>query len=152
MIQRRGGLRIALEAFFRLRACGQMRRQEFERDCPAEPRIVGLINHAHATSAEISFHSIAPDPCPLQIQRARSSTEVSLYFVCSVLMLDQQSVKLVERSDRLARPFVRLKERDHLPANRRIANGGEAISALLRLCLDEFVEETPDLLGLLGCA
>ena len=52
VIQRRGDACLALEAFDRLRIARQLRREEFDGNLPAEPRVLGAIDHSHAAAAE----------------------------------------------------------------------------------------------------
>ena len=53
VIERRGDARLAREPGERLRIVRQMRRQQLERHLPAEPAILGAIDHAHAAPAEL---------------------------------------------------------------------------------------------------
>ena len=50
MIERREGARLALEARAPSRVGSEVRRQDLERDVAAEPRVVGAIDGAHASS------------------------------------------------------------------------------------------------------
>ncbi len=55
MIQRRSGLRFALEASKRLRILGHRVRKEFQRHKAVQLRVLGLIDNAHTTAAKF-FH------------------------------------------------------------------------------------------------
>ncbi len=52
MIERGGGLGFALEARESLRVCGERFRQKFERHEAAQADVFGLVDHAHAATAE----------------------------------------------------------------------------------------------------
>ena len=52
MVQRRGGAGLALEALQRLPGRGELGRQELERDLAAQPRVLGLVDDAHAAAAD----------------------------------------------------------------------------------------------------
>ncbi len=52
VIQRRGSLRLALEASERLRILGHRIRKEFQRDEAMQLRVLGLIDNAHTTAAK----------------------------------------------------------------------------------------------------
>jgi hypothetical protein len=49
LVQRRNGVRLAIEAFLQFGACGKMRRQNFGGHVAPEARIPGAIHFTHAT-------------------------------------------------------------------------------------------------------
>ena len=53
MIQRRGGARFPAKTLQRLRILRDFIRQKFERDEAAKVGIFGLVDHAHATAAQL---------------------------------------------------------------------------------------------------
>ncbi len=59
MIQRGRGLRLAPEAFERLRVAGQIFRKEFQGDEAAEIGVFRFVNHAHAAATEFFDHAVA---------------------------------------------------------------------------------------------
>src|SRR6266446_7580345 len=61
MIQRRSGLRFALEALERNRIRGQLLRQELEGDKAAQLEVFALVNHPHATTADDLEHAVVRD-------------------------------------------------------------------------------------------
>ncbi|HME31799.1 MAG TPA: hypothetical protein VKG65_03505 [Terriglobales bacterium] len=61
MIQRRRGLRLALESGERLRVAGDFFRQEFEGDETMQPRVLGLKYHAHAAATEFLDDAVVRD-------------------------------------------------------------------------------------------
>jgi hypothetical protein len=52
MIERRGGLRLALESRQSLRILGNFVGQEFQGYEPAEARVFGFIDHTHPATAQ----------------------------------------------------------------------------------------------------
>ena len=52
MIQRRSGLRFALKTSQCLLVLGHRIGQEFQRDEPVQPGVLGLIDHTHPAAAE----------------------------------------------------------------------------------------------------
>ena len=52
MIERGCSARLAAEPFDRLRIVGNVVRKEFQRDAPAEARVLGLVDHAHSPAAQ----------------------------------------------------------------------------------------------------
>ena len=61
VIQRRGRLRFALKPGKRLGISGHLVRQKFQRYKPAEFRVLGFINDAHATAAEFLHNAVVGD-------------------------------------------------------------------------------------------
>ena len=61
MIQRRSGLRLALEAGQSLRIFGDIVGQEFQRDKAAELEVLRLVNHAHAAAAQLLDDAVMRD-------------------------------------------------------------------------------------------
>ncbi len=61
VVQRRGDACLALEAFDRLRIARQLRREEFDGNLPAEPRVLGAIDHSHAAAAEFFDDAVVRD-------------------------------------------------------------------------------------------
>ena len=61
MIQRGRGLGLALKAGQRLRVAGNFFGQELESDEAMQPRILGLIDHAHAPAAELLKNAVVRD-------------------------------------------------------------------------------------------
>ena len=53
MIQRGSSARLALKALERLLVAGKFIGKEFQRDLPAEARVLSLIDDAHASAAEL---------------------------------------------------------------------------------------------------
>ena len=58
MVQRRSGLRLAPEAFQRLRVLRDVVGQELEGDETVQARVLGLVDHAHAAAAELSEDAV----------------------------------------------------------------------------------------------
>jgi hypothetical protein len=52
VIERRGGLRFALEAGESVRGVGHVRREEFQRDEAVKGAVFGFIDDAHAAATE----------------------------------------------------------------------------------------------------
>ena len=52
MIQRAGGLGFPLETRKRLGILGEIIGEEFQRDKPMQPRVLGFVDHTHAAAAE----------------------------------------------------------------------------------------------------
>jgi len=67
MIQRRGGLGLALETIERLAIVRQFVREEFQCNEALQARVLGLVHHAHAPAAKFSEDAIVreglPDHC-----------------------------------------------------------------------------------------
>ena len=61
VIKRRGGARLATEALQGLRVLGHLVRQELESDEAAELGVFGLVNDAHAASAELFEDAVVGD-------------------------------------------------------------------------------------------
>ncbi len=61
IIQRRGGPRLALEAFDSLRIAGKFRWEEFQCDKAPQLEVFGLVNHAHAAAAQLFHDSVMGD-------------------------------------------------------------------------------------------
>jgi len=53
MVQRRSSLRLALKAGQRLRVSGDFIGQELEGNKSVQPRVLGLVHHAHSATAEL---------------------------------------------------------------------------------------------------
>jgi hypothetical protein len=51
VVERGGDARLALEAVHRLLIARQLRRQDLDRDLPAEARVLGAIDDAHPAAA-----------------------------------------------------------------------------------------------------
>ena len=58
MVQGGSGLCLALEAAERLRIASHLIGQKFESNKPAQPGILGLVNHAHAASTQLLDNSV----------------------------------------------------------------------------------------------
>ena len=61
MIQRGCGARFAPEPFDRLRVLGNVFGKKFQRNVPAEPRVFGFIDDAHASAADFFEDGIMGD-------------------------------------------------------------------------------------------
>ena len=61
MIQGRGGAGLALEPFDRARIPRQLFGEEFQRDGTSQPRVFGLVDHAHAALAQLFQDAIVRD-------------------------------------------------------------------------------------------
>lgn len=61
MIECRGRLRVAKETRSAFDVFHKVRRQELDRDRPAEPRIFGLINDAHSPLTKLPADPVAGD-------------------------------------------------------------------------------------------
>jgi hypothetical protein len=61
MIQRRGGAGLAAEALQRRRIASQIVGQELESDEAAQARVLGLVDHAHATAADLFQDAVVRD-------------------------------------------------------------------------------------------
>ena len=79
MLQRRDGLRFALEALLHLRVGDPMRRQHFDRDGARQTRVGGFVDLAHAAGADGSDDFVRAEastglaPC---VHQASFSAEV----------------------------------------------------------------------------
>ena len=62
VIERRQGLRFAIESRQALGISGQRLGQDLDRDLPIEPRIAGPIHLAHATDAKLSRDFVDAEP------------------------------------------------------------------------------------------
>ena len=58
MIQLRGGAGLAHEAVERFAVIGQIVRDELQGDVAAEPRVLRLVNHAHAAAAKLPHNAV----------------------------------------------------------------------------------------------
>src|SRR5262249_37939877 len=61
MIERGGGARLLAEAMDALGIFGEMRRQQFERDLTAQPRVARQIHLAHSSARDLADQVIMPD-------------------------------------------------------------------------------------------
>jgi hypothetical protein len=61
MIQRGGGLGLALKTCQRARIARNFRREKLEGHEAVQPRVLGLINHAHSATAELLQNAIVGD-------------------------------------------------------------------------------------------
>jgi hypothetical protein len=61
VVQRRGGARLALEAFERVLIARKLFRQELQRHLPAELQIFGLVNDTHPPAPELFENAIMRD-------------------------------------------------------------------------------------------
>ena len=61
VVERRGRARLALEALEGGRVGGELGGQELERDVPAELRVLGLVDDAHAAAAELRDDPVVGD-------------------------------------------------------------------------------------------
>src|ERR1700690_1466020 len=61
MIQRGCGLRFALKTGQGLRIAGNVFRQEFKCDKTMKPRVLGFVDHAHATAPEFLDNAVVRD-------------------------------------------------------------------------------------------
>ena len=61
MIQRGRGLRFALKAGQRLRIAGNVFGQELQGDEAVQPRVLGLVNHAHPAAAQLLDDAVVRD-------------------------------------------------------------------------------------------
>ena len=64
VIEQRRRARLALESQLRFRIARQLGRQELQRHHPAQLHILGAIDHAHATAAEVAGDAVMPDGRP----------------------------------------------------------------------------------------
>ena len=64
MIQSRGSARFALETLERLGVARQLVGQELQGDKAAEPRVFGLVNHAHPAAAQLLHNAVVRDGLP----------------------------------------------------------------------------------------
>jgi hypothetical protein len=58
VIERRRGLRLALEAAERQRISGHFIRQEFEGDKTAEASVFGLVDDTHPAAAQLLYDAV----------------------------------------------------------------------------------------------
>ena len=61
VVEGRGRAGLALEALERVGVLGQLGGQELERDVPAELRVLGLVDDAHAAAAELRRDAVVGD-------------------------------------------------------------------------------------------
>src|SRR5271157_3495548 len=61
MVQRRRGLGFALKARQRLRIAGHFLGQELERDKAMQPRVLGLVDDAHAAASKLFDDAVVRD-------------------------------------------------------------------------------------------
>src|SRR5438477_5768603 len=61
MVERRGCVGFALEAFQRLRIARQIFRKKLKRDEPVQPRVLAFIDNAHAAAAEELDDAVVPE-------------------------------------------------------------------------------------------
>src|ERR1700730_8694914 len=61
MVQRRGGLSLALKAGQRLRILGHFIRQKLQGDESAQVYVLGLVDHAHAAAPELLDDAVVRD-------------------------------------------------------------------------------------------
>ena len=61
MIERRCRARFAAKPLDRLRIPGNVVGKEFQRDVPAEPRVPGLVDHAHPAPAQLFQDAVVGD-------------------------------------------------------------------------------------------
>ena len=64
MIERGRGARFALEPFEGFAIRGERGRQEFDGDLPAQARVFGAIDHAHAALAQVRNNAIVGNRSP----------------------------------------------------------------------------------------
>jgi hypothetical protein len=58
MVQRRGGARLAAKAFQRVLVFLQVFGQELEGNVAAEGEVLALVNHTHASAAQLAQHAV----------------------------------------------------------------------------------------------
>ena len=61
MVQRRGGLRLALKSFEGLRVLRDFLGQELQRDEAVQVGVLGLVHHAHSTAAQLLDDAVVRD-------------------------------------------------------------------------------------------
>ena len=143
MIERRGGPRLVQEAAEPLGIAAQLRPQHLERDRPAERRIGGLVDLAHAAAAEQVLDLIAADGGPgLRDMRRGNSTVKRRAMPKRPSPADSRPQDLLREARRLGRQecFLQLFSQRHEDV-RRSAFRSE-ITELLRT-----VSEVEQLLG-----